>query len=179
MSSSVRLSNYMRQNVINSIMAAGFDDRTAAIGQREIALGNKIGKHLYGAHWDTDLPEVFTLVRDRIHFYIAGEQHCLDCDSVRTPKQVPTYEDAFRKFFLLKDKALIEELRLFEKEKDAHFQLYRDTHKQASVVVHSCNTTKQLIAAWPEAEPFIPVVGRKSTQLAVRIDHLNANLGIK
>jgi len=45
-------------------------------------------------------------------------------------------------------------------------------------VMDSCNTTKQLLALWPEAEQFLPAEKAPATNLPMEIHDLNSILGL-
>lgn len=57
-----------------------------------------------------------------------------------------------------------------------------DLQAMANKVVGTCNTVKQLIKAWPEAEKFMPEESKESTgalKIVPDIEALNVMLGIK
>ena len=177
----VRLSNYIREQVRDAILAHSFSDREKALDAREKELALEFYNDLYPeairAHMDA-LPNGFLEVRSTIRVQVVGESyHSLDLPE---KKRVADCWASNPGKVYEADHPLGEKLRTYLKDR-AQFKREREEAKTGAwAVLESVTTINKLIQVWPEVEQFARpfAVESPSRAIALPIKDLNARLGL-
>ncbi|QVJ12920.1 hypothetical protein [Pseudomonas phage PSA20] len=177
----VRLSNYIREQVRDAILAHSFSDREKALDAREKELALEFYNDLYPeairAHMYA-LPNGFLEVRSSIRVQVVGESyHSLDLPEKKRVADCWSHNPG--KVYEA-DHPLGEKLRTYLKDR-AQFKREREEAKTGAwAVLESVTTVKKLIEVWPEVEQFARpfAVESPSRAIALPIKDLNARLGL-
>lgn len=200
----MKLTNEIRNSIVVKAMAGYKSAEKAKIEERRIAFGTEMYEHTYGK----DEATVFTLAKfwydmdDEIVISCEGfEQkrrnydksdpddlnsviplgrnrpfpNTLSCSDVTL---APAKEDRNGKHMpahplYAKAQKLVKDHRVIVKQET-------ELREKIQALLRSCNTDKQLLQAWPEAEQFLPKTFEHSTALVPvgMSDAINAALGI-
>lgn len=177
----VRLSNYIREQVRDAILAHSFSDREKALDAREKELALEFYNDLYPEAVRTHmyaLPNGFLEVRSTIRVQVVGESyHSLDLPE---KKRVADCWASNPGKVYEADHPLGEKLRTYLKDR-AQFKREREEAKTGAwAVLESVTTVNKLIQVWPEVEQFARpfAVESPSRAIALPIKDLNARLGL-
>lgn len=177
----VRLSNYIKETVISSLLSHAFDEREKALDKEWFALGDAVYQDLYPEDVQKKmkaLPSGFLPVDDdvrvsfggdftRVYF---GENRMLSRAHQANAARV--YDDKH---------PLSVRHAAFRKAKDALSLEKSGAKSSAQAILDSVTTVKKLIEVWPEVEPFVKQFQQTDTGRylpALPIKDLNARLGL-
>jgi hypothetical protein len=190
---SVRLTRELRNTITIKALAGFMVAEKAAIEKRRVAFGIELYEHTHGSVEATvaGLPEVWREMTETIYIECEGfevkcppwkvHNHFLDSKvSLGRLRPVPVsngsdleIENANHPLWEKARQLVKDHVRIVKKEEELQ-QKIRD-------VLHSCNTVKQLEAAWPEGLQFLPANYTVTTTAIVPVglsDQINAMLGI-
>ena len=153
--SSVRLTQEMRNLILSKMMKHAFGDRTAILDKAFSLLGQDVYNDVYPKSLQAKmkaLPDGFLPTSSHMHVSFGGRiaNVSFGC-SLRV--------SAALEYNLTKIYSAIDGLsvRYFELAKQRNV-LDEESYKAeaaARAALNSCNTTRSLLAVWPEAEPFL------------------------
>lgn len=177
---SMKLTEGMRHNIKEALLARAFGEREAALDALEKALANDIYHHLYPAPIRKKmaaLPPGFlpTDTDHRIKF--AGDFHRMDWgDSRRVAAELRSNASVFDANHPFTDRFrdIKNQREKLEKEK-------REASAKARAALKAATTTNRLLQAWPEVEPFLEPYRRKSAPAplpVVQTEVLNKTFGL-
>ena len=190
MSNSIRLTNSIREEIMESIMSEydktnkAPDLKTAEHNFAMVLWTRSYGK--YKKLLDA-VPKDFLNTRNAVKYSVNGQvseaQFLKDSAMpIMLPEGMSSYKAPILQAFTDADKdySKYDKIRdLYKKWADSR----REMQSETNAIIYNTNTTKQLIELWPSAEKFLPAYisnPEKAIQLpALKISRLDERLGIK
>lgn len=164
----VRLTNFIRQYVLDGLIAKRFSAEDKALKKEKLEFGTKAYRATY-PEWKrmAGLPKGWMSDYGSFTVRLNGERHSLRTDKeIRLP--VSERERQLSPDVVVEFRNLLKKEELFESQRDSAVQAARS-------VLWSVSTLKRLLEVWPEAEPFLPKdLAQTTTALALPISQLNA-----
>lgn len=168
----MRLTNEIRNNIINSVIIDVFKTRTEANKAMLQELALQCRDKLLGKHKDAffSLPSDFVKNSHYIHVNIDGMSFNLHFSD--SYKKIPCPNTTL---VLKKNSLLGKKVFQTKNDEDTIFKEKTNLRKDIKALVYSFNTTKQLVEAWPEAKPYIPAEST-ITALTIRPEDINKQI---
>ena len=153
--SSVRLTREMRNLILSKMMKHAFGDRTAILDKEFSLLGQDVYNDVYPNSLQAKmkaLPDGFLPTNSHMHVSFGGQIANVSFGCSLRVSAALGYNPT--KIYPASDGLSV---KYFELDKQRHvLDEERDKAKAAArAALNSCNTTRSLLAVWPEAEPFL------------------------
>lgn len=197
----MKLTNEMRRTVLTKMMTGYMAAEKVEIEQRRLAFGVEVYEHTYGAAEPVvmGLSEEWRSMDDAVVIACDGfacKRHCVGCaedldSSIPLGRSRPfpcSYSRTDVTVHAAKDKndvhtpahPLYKKAQKLVKDHRAILKKEEELREKIRALLASCNTVKQLEAAWPEAMQYLPTTYSHSTALVPvgLSDQINKALGI-
>lgn len=174
----VRLAVYMKDTILQKLLARGFDAREKALKAEVRALGEKVYADNYNAterRLMASLPPDLLPSAEGARIKFAGENGYVDWGDPR-PVAAQRPWHAYNATHPFTDT-----WRAIKKKREALATEQNAAKREARVKLDSCSTVGRLIEVWPEVKPFAERFLRveKKDQLPIpNNDALNAKFGL-
>lgn len=177
----VRLTNFIREQILNALLKHSFEARENDLKERKQAFAKEIYNDIYPPKVRAAmaaLPAGFLPTDKYLRVAFEGGSYTRVCFGERLPIAKAHEYNAAKVYppehpFTARFIALDREEKDLEREKD-------EAKNNAKAVLESVTTVKKLIDVWPEVETFARPYAAESTSRAVAlpIRELNAMLGL-
>lgn len=192
----MRLTNSMRETLVEDIEAATLRDRGVAIATRGVDLFAQVRVKAFGQHYDAAmaLPGSFFPTARHAKVFIADaisafqitnwdlgnngvwtlmSSHKLSRPATFPRKGMDSYGDSSQ-IQLAGDDKLVALIERYSEDIKAFEEDRKRLRNEVRAVVNSVTTTEKLIAVWPEMKDMIvPLIKTAETLPAIQADHLN------
>ena len=199
MSTSVRLTNSIRDKIIQDLIDHRFTKEAEELAKKRARFAKKVYNDVYSEYQRRKmnaLPDGWLPVKNSVKVkfgseidqcYASGElylPHISRRQFVEVVKGwlVPTCDDGYnviKKQYehgdsFTKERNALENAKLELRDK------IEETYRNAKAAVYSATTVNKLINAWPEVEPFVrKYIKTEGTSIpAIKVEKLNAMLGL-
>ncbi len=177
----VRLTKYVREQILNALLAHAFDAREKALEAEKFALGDAVYNDIYPEPLRKQmaaLPDGFLLTDSDVKVQFDGQRftHVYFGERRLIAK---SHEYSAARVYDAKH-PLTARYDAWKKAKDDLDTEKSKAKSSAEAVLGSVTTVKKLIDVWPEVEPFAAPFNKESPcrAVAVPIQKLNAALGL-
>ena len=172
MTEHIRLTNYIRDAIIKTLMEKRFKKQLAEFHAKEVELGLRVYQSVY-PDWKiaSKLSEGWLCSDTCVRFRMDGQSHMLPIG-----KSMPTpYGSKTRNL----PQEMTKEVRDLKREEEALDALRNSARDQAKSLLYSVQTLKRLLETWPEVKPYLPKdLEQPVTALAVPVSQLNQVFGL-
>ncbi|WOE40740.1 Nmad5 family putative nucleotide modification protein [Acinetobacter chinensis] len=174
-----RLTNQIRQSMLNTMLDHAFSEKQAAAKAELIAAGDALYMDHHGEHLRTmqKLPQGFLYRSSQMDTNIGGQRHAVMLSEV---KCMSLASRDSRIVFVASNPVAIEYLSANNKFDDLIKQR-ADMSREVNAVLESVHTFKKLWEVWPESKSLLGKFEEKPAIAilpAVQVNRLNASLGL-
>lgn len=179
----MKLTNEIRDRIINSMALSAIEKDKSALKKREHALALKLWKAVYPSTERAaaaKMAEGWVRMDKCLRFNLCGMDIRLD-----TAEPVPVKASAngyCHRLGDIADEKLAEEYRAYYRDWEALKKKGQDIQRQGKALLYSVTTFKRLEEAWPDGKKFyekFKPVSEKGGVPALLMNDLNALMGIK
>jgi Nucleotide modification associated domain 5 len=184
MSNSIKLSNYIRDQIISNAMNNAFEAEYKAITKKLAAHAMDCYRSVIGEAEEKaarKAPVEFLNMTNAFKIDYrdsdTGRHLCREYD-IEVPKAVPFRGNVSAGYLSIKDQTLYLAYKVIEAERDAVNEKKTELRDSIRRTVYSTTSLKKLIEVWPEVESFLPasLVAPKPMLPALPVAELNAAL---
>lgn len=175
-----RLTNDIREQVLRALMKK-YDEEQGPVGEREgHALGQVVWRRLLGVRGlrlITGLPRGWLPTTTTIYVAVGERRYVV---KLAEYLPVPWSAHAGRNHMTLRaTDPLAQRLARHEEQRIARNDARLHLRQQIWGTLRKAYTTRQLLAAWPEVEPFLPAASGRPVVAAAAPTTINKTLGLK
>ena len=174
-SNSVKLTNDIREKIMENIAKATFKDRRAALQLQKNSVVGEVISALIGStnlSLMKQLPPEYFYNQFDFRFYSAGSVGLVSI-SVSEPIRVPAVYQ-YGTIELPATSGFWKKLRAVSAAQKALYDDEEALVEKARSLLMAVTTVKALLESWPEVEPFLPEIAAKKELPAIRVDEINA-----
>jgi len=188
----MRLSNQLRDTIIQEVVETTTKKEAEALKKREQAFAMQCYNHVFSKTIRDrmeGLPRGFLPEDKCLRFNLLGMNIQLNVsEAVRVPYRVDagdgelsSYRNGCQRLGNIADEALAEKFKTLHADKEAHKERVNKIARETKALLYSLHTYPQLEKTWPEGKKFYSKYAPKNgeSQLpAVLISELNKTLGL-